>query len=88
MEGRCGSTDLQQQHQLCVLDVQSDVERRLVEFAARVHVGAVFDEGVAHAVVSVLRRPMQGRHLQHVFGVDVRAALKADRPGEGIKRRT
>lgn len=78
--GCCSSSHLQHQHQLRVLDVGCDVEWRLFEFAARVDVGAVFDEGVAHAVVAVLRRPMESRHLQHVFGVDVRTALKADLP--------
>lgn len=67
---------LQQQHQLGVLGVGGDVERRLVELTERVHVSSVFDEGLCHAVVSVLRRPVQSRHLQHVFGVDVCAALK------------
>lgn len=33
---------LQQQHQLRVLDVDGDVERRLVELTERVHVGSVF----------------------------------------------
>lgn len=67
---------LQQQHQLRVLDVDGDVERRLVELTERVHVGSVFDERLGDAVVTVLRCPVQSRHLQHVFGVDVCAALK------------
>lgn len=67
---------LQQQHQLRVLDVDGDVERRLVKLTERVHVGSVFDEGLGHAVMTVLRRPVKSRHLQHVFGVDVGAALK------------
>lgn len=67
---------LQQQHQLRVLDVDGDVERRLVKLTERVHVSSVFDEGLGHAVMTVLRRPVKSRHLQHVFGVDVGAALK------------
>lgn len=67
---------LQQQHQLRILDVDGNVERRLVKLTERVHVGSVFDEGLGHAVMTVLRRPVKSRHLQHVFGVDVGAALK------------
>lgn len=67
---------LQEQHQLCVLGVGSDVERRLVELTERVHVSSVFDEGLGHTVVPMLCCPVQSSHLQHVFGVDVCTALK------------
>lgn len=73
------SAHLQQQHQLRVLDVHGDVERRLVELAESVNVGAVLDERLGHAVMAVLRRPVKRRHLQHVFGVDVGAALEVKR---------
>ena len=70
---------LQQQHQLRVLDVHGDVKRRLVKLAERVHVSAVLDECLCDPVVSVLGRPVKSRHLQHVFGVDVSAALEKGR---------
>lgn len=79
---------LQQQHQLRVLDVNGDVERRLFKLAERVHVGAVFDERFCHAVMSVLCRPMKSRHLQHVFGVDVSATLKTQHTGDCCNSRS
>lgn len=74
---------LQQQHQLGVLDVNGDVKRRLVKLAERVHVSAVFDERFCDSVMSVLCRPVKSRHLQHVFGVDISAALRRERRGQG-----
>lgn len=67
---------LQEQHQLCVLDVNSNVKWRLFKLAECVHVSAVFDECLCNSVMSVLCRPVKSCHLQHVFGVDVSATLK------------
>ena len=67
---------LQQQYEVTVLDVHCDVKRSLVELAEGVRVGAVLQQHLGHLVMGVLRRPVQGGHLQHVFGVDVRAALR------------
>lgn len=82
---------LQQQHQLRVLDVHGDVKWRLVKLAERVHVSAVLDECFRDSVVSVLRRPVKSRHLQHVFGVDVSATLQKPHTrthASGPRRRT
>lgn len=67
---------LQQEHQLRVLGVGGDVKRCLVELTERVHISSVLDERLGHAVVPVLSCPVQGCHLQHVFGIDVCTALK------------
>lgn len=67
---------LQQQHELCVVDVDGDVEGRLVKLAECVDVCAVLQQRLRHPLVAVLRRPVQRRHLQHVLGVDVSAALR------------
>lgn len=80
------SSHLQQQHQLCVLDVDGDVERRLVELTESVHVGAVLDESLGDTVMAVLCRPVKRGHLQHVFGVDVGTALKVKHRPEAFSR--
>lgn len=67
---------LQQQHQLRVVDVNGDVERRLVKLAQCMDVSAVLQQRLRHRLVAVLRRPVQRRHLQHVLGVDVGTALR------------
>lgn len=74
---------LQQQHELRVVDVDGNVERRLVELAECVDVGAVLQQRLRHRLVAVLRRPVQRCHLQHVFGVDVGATLRKEREEEG-----
>lgn len=74
---------LQQQHELRVVNVDGDVERRLVELAERMDVGAVLQQRLRHCLVAVLRCPVQRRHLQHVLGVDVGAALRDDGEEEG-----
>lgn len=72
---------LQQQHELCVVDVNGDVEWRLVKLAERVNIGAVLQQSLRHRLVAVLCCPVQRCHLQHVLGVDVGAALRDK--GEG-----
>lgn len=69
------TSHLQEIGEFCMLDVEGDVEGRLVELAERVDVGSVFEEYLSNVVVSVLSGPVQRRHLQHVFSVHVRAVL-------------